>query len=227
MSAPGLEPVTRFERTVLMPVEAVLVVSTVALLAEGFWVWSAACAAGLLYLGTIGARLHPLQGPSELARGPWSNPIAELERQVLPLEAKRFLIRQACRRLGWLTSGAVGLLVLTSSNWSWMAVLGLAALSGFLVTAFLTWLFAGSNQATESASHQESWSASSSSFGSPSGFDPVARSPSPNRPEAARLRGAGLPRPSGSECSSLTGCGRIAAVSQRPSGSARWTARNP
>lgn len=177
MNAAPVEPVTRFERTVLMPLQAVLLVSTVALAGEGLWLWSVACLAGLFYAGAIGALLHPLQGPPELARGPWSNPVAELEREMLPLEVKRYLVRQACGRVGWLAGGGVALAALSSWGWRWPEILGLGALSGVGVNVLLRRVFAESSEGGELRPRSERHSRSSSSPSAPaSGLSPAALS---------------------------------------------------
>lgn len=175
MNAEPVEPVTRFERTVLMPLQAVLLVSTVALAGEGLWIWSVACLAGLLYAGMIGAQLHPLQGPAELARGPWSNPVAELERQILPPEMKCRLVARACKRVGWLAGGAVALTALSSSGRRWPEILGFGALSEVAVNVLLRRVFAESSEGGEVCPEGHSLSSSSPSE-TASGFNPAALS---------------------------------------------------
>ncbi|HXG35291.1 MAG TPA: hypothetical protein VNJ11_18145 [Bryobacteraceae bacterium] len=137
------EPVVQFERGILAPLQALLVVCAVAFLAEGMWVWLAFSVAGLFYLGTICARLHPLQSARDLAAGPWSNPVARLEQRLLPAPVQRELLRKACGRVGILAGSAAGLITLFGLHWSWLPAAVLAAAAAYGAGAILARLFCG------------------------------------------------------------------------------------
>ncbi len=137
------EPVVQFERGILAPLQALLVVCAVAFLAEGMWLWLAFSAAGLFYLGTIGARLHPLQSARDLAAGPWSNPVARLEQRLLAGPVQRALLRKACARVGILAGSGAGLITLFGLHWSWLPAAVLAAGVAYGGGAILAWLFCG------------------------------------------------------------------------------------
>ena len=74
----------RFEVVVLRPLPVVFVVSAVVFLFKGMWWWLAGCAVGLLYLGIVGSKLHPLQSAASLAHGPTEGPAARMESEILP-----------------------------------------------------------------------------------------------------------------------------------------------
>ena len=63
------------------------------------WWWLGATVLGVLYLGAIGAKLHPLQSASDLAEGPLGGPAARAESEALPPEVKRLLVSRACTKV--------------------------------------------------------------------------------------------------------------------------------
>jgi len=135
------DPAVCFERGILAPLEALLVVCAVAFLAQGMWLWLAFSVGGLVYLGTIGARLHPLQSARDLAAGPWSNPVARLEQALLPAALQRELLREACGRVGILAGFGVGLITVFGLHWSWLPAAAFAAGTGYGTGAALAWRF--------------------------------------------------------------------------------------
>jgi hypothetical protein len=138
---PETERVVHFERGILAPLQALFVVCAVAFLAQGMWLWSASSVAGLIYLGTIGARLHPMQSARDLAAGPWCNPVALLEQRLFPAALQRQLLRQACGRVGILAGFTAGLITSYGLHWGWLGAAAFATGTGYGMGAVLAWLF--------------------------------------------------------------------------------------
>jgi hypothetical protein len=111
--------IRRFELAVLRPLQTVFVVLAIVCVFRGMWWWLGGCALGLLYLGVIGSKLHPLQSFSDLVRGPTEGPAAGKESEVLPPEIKRKLVDRACTSVAILLGLASGAVLWGVVGWSW------------------------------------------------------------------------------------------------------------
>src|SRR5258706_13114400 len=70
------DQVRRFEVVILRPLQLLLLGSAVATGFTRHWFWLGGSLLALLYLGTVGSKLLPLQTVSDLAKGPLQNPTA-------------------------------------------------------------------------------------------------------------------------------------------------------
>ncbi len=131
----------RFEIVILRPLLVVLLVSAVAFIFQGMWLWLVSCALGLLYLGIVGSKLHPLQSASDLAKGPLQGSSARIESELLPPEVKQILVDHACTRVGILVGLAIGVLVWAALGWSWYFVLLVVWITTLLTGALLKLAF--------------------------------------------------------------------------------------
>lgn len=123
--------IRRFEVAVLRPLQLMLLAEAVVMLLCARWWWSVAGVIGLLYLGTVGSKLHPLQSTSHLIQGPLKGRAAILESSLLPVDTERWLVGSACTRVGILLGVAI-FLALLELNWHWYAA-GLVSLGGLVV----------------------------------------------------------------------------------------------
>ena len=127
------DQVRRFELFVLRPLQILFLGAAIAFLLNSIWWGVAGCAFGLLYVGIIGSKLHPLQSAQDLAKGPLENPVAAIESEMFPPILNQMLVGRACSRVGRLIGLTTGIGLWAALGWHWYAAL-LAA----LVTAFLS-----------------------------------------------------------------------------------------
>lgn len=127
----------RFESLVLRPLQILFLVSAGFFLVKGMWWWLAGCAVGVLYLGIVGSKLHPLQSASDLAQGPTEGSAARIESELLSPDMKRMLVGHACTRVGIMIGIAVGMILWGALAWHWyfalLVVWPIILLSGALL----------------------------------------------------------------------------------------------
>jgi hypothetical protein len=99
----------------------------------GLWLWLIAPVVGLLYLGVIGSKLHPLQSAQELSQGPLEGPAARVEQAAPSADVGNLLVGHACTRVGILVGCAIGLAAWATLGWRWYA----AAVLGFFAVAIV------------------------------------------------------------------------------------------
>jgi hypothetical protein len=109
----------RFEIMILRPLQIIFIVSAVVCLFKGIWWWMAGCILGLLYLGIVGSKLHPLQSASDLAKGPTEGPVAQNESEILPPIFMQMLLGHACTRVGILLGILAGVVSWSNLGWRW------------------------------------------------------------------------------------------------------------
>jgi hypothetical protein len=131
----------RFELVVLRPLQVAFVVLGLVCVFQGMW-WSlGGCIIGVLYLGGVGARLHPLQSASELAQGPTQGPAARGESDSLPPEIVTALVGRACTSVGILLGLAAGAVVWGVVGWSWYFAIPIAWVAMLLTGALMKLAF--------------------------------------------------------------------------------------
>src|SRR5258708_26600320 len=128
--------IRNMDRLVLTPIFWSFNVAALSFLINGWWLWLAGAVAGSFYVGIIGAKIHPLQSLSELARGSLKNPKAKDE-DAMPPEEQRFLVSHACTRLGILIGAIVLVILWARLGWRGDSSAGV----GFLCMLFSGALF--------------------------------------------------------------------------------------
>ena len=108
-----------FEIMILRPLQLLSLVSAIVFLSRGMWLWFGGCVFGILYLGIVGSKLHPLQSASKLAQSPVKGPKAQIESDLLPPDAKQMLIGHACTRVGIMIGIIVGVVSWAVLGWRW------------------------------------------------------------------------------------------------------------
>ena len=99
-------PVRRFELLLLRPLWVAVLAVAIYLAISGMWIWIAACVAALMYIGLIGATLHPRQSAADLAQGPLEGPAGKAEAQTLTTSEQVELVGKASTRVGLLMAPA-------------------------------------------------------------------------------------------------------------------------
>ena len=138
-----LNPVQAFERRVLRPLQFLLLTLIIFSGIEQDWWWIGGAIVALFYLGTIGAKLHPRQTASNLAKGPLGGAAAQREAASLSATEKTQLVGHASTRVSLLigiygfaaTYGPLGL------RWYWCAAIAwvtLLLMGSVLKLAFRT-----------------------------------------------------------------------------------------
>jgi hypothetical protein len=136
-----MDPVRRFEITVLRPVWATFLLGGLISAVTGHWLWALLLAIGVLYAGTIGSRLHPRQSVVDLAIGPLAGSGALAEATALPAALKDVLVGHACTRVGILIGITLGLALplVFDVRWYWgvgAALVSVVAVGALLKVAF-------------------------------------------------------------------------------------------
>lgn len=131
----------RFEIVILRPLQIVFLISAVAFLFQCMWWWLGGCFLGLLYLGIVGSKLHPLQSATDLAKGPLDGPAAQIESELIPAEPKKMLVGHACTRVGILLGVTTGVVVSLAVGWSWYLALPIALVTMLSTGALLKMAF--------------------------------------------------------------------------------------
>ena len=93
------DPVHTFERRVLRPSQLILLTLVLVAGIQAHWWWVGGSIFALLYLGTVGASLHPRQSAADLTRGPIESVAARAESASLSYEQKAALVGRACTRV--------------------------------------------------------------------------------------------------------------------------------
>jgi hypothetical protein len=135
------EIVKRFEIIVLRPIQIILLALTVLGLIKQLWLLAIASAVGILYVGIIGSKLHPLQNARELMDGPIEGQAAKAEAAILPLETKRLLISHACTRVGLLLGSAAAIFSWHYFSFKWYISIFVGIICIFLLGALLKIVF--------------------------------------------------------------------------------------
>jgi hypothetical protein len=131
----------RFEIVILRPLHIVLLISSILFLFKGAWLWLAGCALALLYLGTVGSKLHPFQSASDLAKGPLMGSAARIESELLPSDVVKMLVSQACIRVGILVGVTTGLILWRAFGYRWYLAFPVAWVIVVLTSALLRLAF--------------------------------------------------------------------------------------
>lgn len=131
----------QFEKLVLRPLQLVMLLAGLAFLLSGKWWLLAACVAGIFYLGSIGAKLHPLQSVADLAQGPTGGPAARAEAAALPPAVKLRLVSHACTRVGLLLGIAAGVTAWAGFGLAWYVYVPVALITCIIMGAALKLAF--------------------------------------------------------------------------------------
>jgi len=135
------DPVRRFEMAMLRPVQLLILGTGAVVLLRGLWWWLGGCVLGLVYLGIVGSKLHPLQTGSALAQGPLEGPAAVAESAALTPDDKRWLVGQACARMGILVGLALFVVLLGALGWRWYWAVPVACAGAIFSGALLKVVF--------------------------------------------------------------------------------------
>jgi len=135
------DPVRRFEVAILRPAQLLILAAGTVTALRGRWWWVVGCVLGLLYLGVVGSKLHPLQTASDLAQGPLEGPVAAAESAVLTQDDKRRLVDQACTRIGILAGAVLFFVLFGLFRWRWYWAVPAAWVAVMLSGAVLKLVF--------------------------------------------------------------------------------------
>lgn len=131
-----------FEVRVLRPIHVALILGAIFAGFNGRWWWVGGCVVGMLYVGAVGARLHPLQSARDLANGPLDNPVAAIEASSLSAEDVYWILSTAIRKVSFLVGVVTGALLLSEAHWRWYAAVPLAVVVALIHRVALTAGFA-------------------------------------------------------------------------------------
>jgi hypothetical protein len=136
------DPIKRFELWFLRPLWGITIVTILAAAIDLRWWWVVGGVFSVMYLGVVGAKLHPSQSAAELAQDPLtsaaaiaeSNPMARAEQAALVMRAS---YRVAHLLMAW--SAACFIVVL---GWRWYVAIPAACFAWSVIAAALILAFA-------------------------------------------------------------------------------------
>ena len=134
------DPIRRFELYFLRPVWGAIILFTAIAAFNSRWWWVGGGILALMYIGVIGAKLHPSLTAHELSQGPLTGSATVKELGALSDTEKRILVTQACNRVGHLAAVALAVYFLAVLGWRWyiglpVAFFGSAFFAGILRVA--------------------------------------------------------------------------------------------
>jgi hypothetical protein len=115
----------------------VVVVETIAAAIHHLWFWVLAGIVGVLYVGYIGARLHPTLNFSQLREGPTEGEPAIQEMAAMPRDEMITVIAAASRRLMLLLTALVAANLLVMTVWRWYVAIPVAYCIAVLLVAMI------------------------------------------------------------------------------------------
>jgi hypothetical protein len=136
------DPIRRFELSYLRPLWAGMILLTLAAAVNSRWWWVAGGALSVLYVGVIGAKLHPGLSAAQLSQGPLTSEAAIAESNAMARAEKAALVFRACHRVSYLLAAWFAALLMAAFSWRWYAAVPAALLAASSVGAILIVAFA-------------------------------------------------------------------------------------
>jgi hypothetical protein len=136
------DPIKRFELWFLRPLWGMTIVTILAAAINLRWWWVVGGVFSVMYLGVIGAQLHPSRSAMELAHGPQASAAAIAESNAMARAEKAALVMRACYRVAHLLmawSAACFIIVL---GWRWYIAIPAACFAWSVIAAVLILAFA-------------------------------------------------------------------------------------
>jgi hypothetical protein len=118
-----------------------VVVETVAAAFQHLWFWVLAGVVGVMYVGRIGARLHPTLNASPLREGSIEGEPAIREMAAMSKEERITLIAGAFTRLIPVLAALLAANLLVLATWKWYAAIPVALIGAMLLTSVIGWTF--------------------------------------------------------------------------------------
>jgi hypothetical protein len=131
----------QFEIGILRPLQIVFLASCVFFVIKGMCLWLFGCVLGVIYLGIIGSKLHPLQSATDLSKGPLESLGAQLESELLNFEIRRVIVGHACTRVGILLGISTGALFWGFLGLRWYFSILIALVVTGIIGGLLKFLF--------------------------------------------------------------------------------------
>ena len=140
-----INPIKRFEFFVVQPLWVVVVAETIAAGFYHMWLWTLAGMVGVLFVGFIGARVHPSLSASQLREGPTKGEPAIREMATMTRHEMLVAITAACGRLVLLLTFLVSANLAVFTPWRWYVVVPVAWCIASLIAMAINAIFALGN----------------------------------------------------------------------------------
>jgi hypothetical protein len=114
-----------------------VVVETIAAAFHHLWFWVLAGVVGMIYIGLVGARLHPTLSASQLREGPTEGEPAIQEMAVMSKDERLALIATALNRLIPVLATLIAANLLVLATWRWYAAIPVAFVGAMLLTGVI------------------------------------------------------------------------------------------
>jgi hypothetical protein len=135
------DPIRRFELSYLRPLWGMMIFLMVAAAVCSRWWWAVGGAFSILYVGVIGAKLHPSLSAAQLSQGPLTSTAAIAESSEMDRVEKAAIVKRACHRVAYLLTAWSTACFLFVFGWRWYvaipaAIFVSALIGGLLIVAF-------------------------------------------------------------------------------------------
>jgi len=135
------DPIRRFELSYLRPLWGMMILLTVAAAVSSRWWWGVGGAFSILYIGAIGAKLHPSLSATQLSHGPLTSEAAIAESKAMDRVEKAALVMRACHRVAYLITAWSAACFIVVLGWRWYVAIPAAifvssVIGGLLIVAF-------------------------------------------------------------------------------------------
>ena len=136
------DPVKRFELWFLRPLWGITIVTILAAAINLRWWWVVGGVLSVIYLGVIGAKLHPSQSAMELAQGPITSASAIADSNAMARAERAALLLRACYRVAHLLMAWSAACFMVVLGWRWYVAIPAACFAWSFVAAVLIMAFA-------------------------------------------------------------------------------------
>jgi hypothetical protein len=114
-----------------------VLVETIAAAVHHLWFWVLAGVVGVLYIGLVGARLHPALNASQLREGPTKGEPAIQEMAAMSKDERLTLIAAALNRLIPVLATLIAANLFVLTTWRWYAAVPVAFIGAIVLTGLI------------------------------------------------------------------------------------------
>ena len=136
------DPVKRFELWFLRPLWGITIVTILAAAINLRWWWVVGGVLSVIYLGVIGAKLHPSQSAVELAQDPITSAAEIADSNAMARAERAALLLRACYRVAHLLMAWSAACFMVVLGWRWYVAIPAACFAWSFVAAVLIMAFA-------------------------------------------------------------------------------------
>jgi hypothetical protein len=136
------DPIKRFELWFLRPLWGVTIATILAAAINLRWWWVVGGVLSIMYLGAIGAKLHPSLNAVELAQGPLTSAVKIADSNAMARAERAALVMRACYRVAHLLMAWSAACFIVVLGWRWYVAIPAACFAWSVIAAVSILAFA-------------------------------------------------------------------------------------